>query len=76
MLKFGSWTFDGFKIDIGFFDREEIDINDLHGDMTDTFEIIGNSAKKNVKYYPCCEEPYPDLTFMLHLRKIKRGNQA
>ena len=23
------------------------------------------SAKKNFKYYPCCAEPYPDLTFGL-----------
>ena len=24
---------------------------------------------KNVKYYPCCVAPYPDLTFRLRLRR-------
>lgn len=26
-------------------------------------------AKRNVVYYPCCPEPFPDVTFTIHLRR-------
>ena len=69
ILKFGSWTYDGFKVDVNFYDDlEEIDVSDyIEGNM---WALMEHSAIKNVKYYPCCEEPYPDLTFKLRLRRI------
>jgi len=30
----------------------------------------GRSVDKNVKYYSCCKEPYPDLTFTVRLKRI------
>ncbi|XP_050394708.1 neuronal acetylcholine receptor subunit beta-3 isoform X2 [Patella vulgata] len=67
-LKFGSWTYDGSKLDLlfmynltGFEMTDYIDSNE--------WEIKESSAKKTTKYYPCCPEPYVDLTFTL---KIKR----
>ena len=69
ILKFGSWTYDGFKLDPHFYDGlEEIDVSDyIESNM---WALIEHSAIKTVKYYPCCEEPYPDLTFKLRLRRI------
>ena len=63
-LKFGSWTYDGWKINIDFYDElEEIDITDYTGHPD--YALMSRPAKKTVKYYPCCAEPYPDLTFTM-----------
>ncbi len=34
--------------------------------------ITGHKGVKNVKYYPCCEEPYPDITFVLEFTRMKK----
>ncbi|ESO93338.1 hypothetical protein LOTGIDRAFT_178557 [Lottia gigantea] len=67
-MKFGSWTYDGSKLDL------QLLYNVSGFEMTDympsnEWEIKESSAIKNVKYYPCCPEPYVDVTFTL---KIKR----
>ncbi len=68
-IKFGSWTYDGFKMDIDFYDGlEEVDVSDYI--ESNEWGLVGHPAVKNVKYYPCCEEPYPDLTFTLVLKRI------
>ena len=67
-FKYGSWTYDGFQLDLVFSsDKEEIDLNDYK--ESSGWEIVGHPAVKNTIYYPCCPEPYPDITFTL---KIKR----
>ena len=68
-LKFGSWTYDGFKLNIEFYDGlEEVDTSDYID--SNEWDLIEHPAFKNVKYYPCCEEPYPDLTFRLKIKRI------
>ncbi|ELT94958.1 hypothetical protein CAPTEDRAFT_106895 [Capitella teleta] len=65
-FKFGSWTYDGFMLDIDLYEAlEDVDLTDYI--PHNTFELAEHSAVKNVKYYPCCAEPYPDLTFSLKL---------
>ena len=27
------------------------------------WDIVQKEARKNFVYYPCCDEPYPDLTY-------------
>ncbi len=56
------------QIDIDFYDDiEVIDLSDyVENNM---WEVVDHSAKKHVKYYACCPEPYPDLTFTLALRR-------
>ena len=36
--------------------------------MTD-FHLFQATAVRNVMFYPCCPEPFPDVTFWLHLRR-------
>lgn len=68
-LKFGSWTYDGFKLNIDFYDDlEEVDVSDYI--PSNEWNLIAHPAVKNVKYYPCCAEPYPDLTFNLKIKRI------
>ncbi|CAH8662442.1 unnamed protein product [Heterobilharzia americana] len=63
-LKFGSWTYDGNKLDVKFINNEA---QVLLSDYTESneWEIIARPALRNVKSYPCCPEFYPDLTFFL-----------
>ena len=68
-LKFGSWTYDGIQLDVKFYnDLEQIDISDYI--VSNEWNLLAYPARKNVKYYPCCVEPFPDLTFTLKLRRI------
>ena len=62
-MKFGSWTYDGFMLDMSFYNNMES--ADATNFVLRDWQLISNTATKNMMYYPCCEEPYPDLTFML-----------
>ncbi|XP_042314047.1 neuronal acetylcholine receptor subunit alpha-10 [Sceloporus undulatus] len=65
-LTFGSWTYNGNQIDI--LNKQDT------GDLTDfvenvEWEVLGMPAKRNVITYGCCSEPYPDVTYTLHLKR-------
>ena len=34
------------------------------------WQFIGFPAKRNVIYYVCCPEPYPDVTFTLQIQRL------
>lgn len=63
-MKFGSWTYDGNRLDITFINNQSQVLLDDYTESNE-WEIIARPALRNVKYYPCCKEPYPDLTFFL-----------
>lgn len=66
LLKLGSWAYDGFQVDI--VNRSvEIDLSNYvdNGEWT----LINTRMIRNVKYYPCCTEPFPDVTFYIHIRR-------
>ena len=69
-LKFGSWTYDGFMVDISFFaERAEVDTSDYV--VSNEWELMEQPGRRNVRYYACCgDHPYPDLTFTLRLRRL------
>nr|KAG5707552.1 hypothetical protein BaRGS_001100 [Batillaria attramentaria] len=67
-LKFGSWTYNGNKLNIEFVAAQAFDLSDFV--VSNEWDITENYAKRNVQYYTCCpDEPYPDLTFTLTLRR-------
>lgn len=33
------------------------------------WQLISIEIERNVVYYGCCEEPYPDVTFRIHIRR-------
>ncbi len=47
-----------FQLDLDFYDDlEQMDLSDyIH---SNTWRVVEAPAKKNVKYYACCQEPYP-----------------
>merc|ERR1712203_535710 len=74
-MKFGSWTYDGFMLDLRH--MNQLPTNDSIGiamDLRDFYistewDVMLVPAIRNEKYYPCCEEPYPDIIFYVHLRR-------
>ncbi|CAH1790864.1 unnamed protein product [Owenia fusiformis] len=65
-FKFGSWTYDGFELDL---------VN--RSSRADTKQFLDNGewdlidvpAERNLLYYTCCQEPYPDVTFKIIIRR-------
>ena len=65
-LKFGCWTYDGNVVDL-------YPISD-YADRRDYWEngewqIVQSPGKRNVVIYPCCSEPYVDITFEITIRR-------
>ncbi|KAL4636156.1 neuronal acetylcholine receptor subunit alpha-7-like [Arapaima gigas] len=63
-LKFGSWTFDGWLLDL---QMSEADISGYipNGE----WDLVGVPGNRNVVFYDCCEEPYLDVTFVVTIRR-------
>lgn len=78
-LKFGSWTFDGFQIDLlhihantseeGSSDHVEVGIDLSEYYINVEWDILRVPAERHVKVYACCPEPYPDIFFYLKIRR-------
>uniref|UniRef100_A0A3B5B898 Neuronal acetylcholine receptor subunit alpha-7-like n=1 Tax=Stegastes partitus TaxID=144197 RepID=A0A3B5B898_9TELE len=63
-LKFGSWTFDGWLLDI---QMKEADVSGyMPNGEWDLLEVPGG---RHEVFYDCCAEPYPDITFVVTLRR-------
>ncbi|XP_061765239.1 neuronal acetylcholine receptor subunit alpha-7-like [Nerophis ophidion] len=63
-LKFGSWTHNGWLLDLQMMD---VDISTYipNGE----WDLVGVPVKRNELYYDCCKEPYPDVTFTVTMRR-------
>ncbi|KAL8568504.1 hypothetical protein ACOMHN_013805 [Nucella lapillus] len=67
-LKFGSWTYDGNKLDLQILANDGKDPNktDLSEYMpSNSWKILLAPARRRLEYYTCCPEPYVDLAFTL-----------
>nr|QOR60934.1 nicotinic acetylcholine receptor alpha subunit 16 [Necator americanus] len=65
-FKFGSWTYDGYKLDLQPAEKG-IDVSEYlpNGEWA----LPLTTVTRHEKFYDCCPEPYPDLTFYLHMRR-------
>ena len=67
-LKFGSWSFHGLKLDLAFYgDLQEADLSSFS--LNGEWKLLSAKATRNVVYYGCCAEPYPDLTFEIKVER-------
>ncbi|GFO05211.1 neuronal acetylcholine receptor subunit alpha-10 [Plakobranchus ocellatus] len=65
-LKFGSWTYDGFQVDIT--NRSDsVDLNNYV--FSGEWELIDVRIKRMEITYACCIEPYPDVRFTIIIRR-------
>lgn len=52
----------------------ELEKQSEKGDVTNykangEFDLVNFSARRNIEYYSCCPEPYPDITYEIRLRR-------
>ncbi|KAJ8688545.1 hypothetical protein QAD02_024340 [Eretmocerus hayati] len=74
-MKFGSWTYDGFQIDLKHINSQEgqshvsigIDLREYYPSVE--WDILSVPAERHEKYYSCCHEPYIDIFFNITLRR-------
>ena len=75
VMKFGSWTYDGFQVDLRHKDEvKDLAVVDFGIDLTEFYQsvewdILSVPAQRNVKIYTCCDEPYLDITFNITMRR-------
>ncbi|XP_043483930.1 neuronal acetylcholine receptor subunit alpha-7-like [Leptopilina heterotoma] len=66
-MKFGSWTYDGFQLDLQLQDENGGDISSFI--TNGEWDLLGVPGKRNEIYYNCCPEPYIDITFVVMIRR-------
>ncbi|XP_021367417.1 neuronal acetylcholine receptor subunit alpha-10-like isoform X2 [Mizuhopecten yessoensis] len=66
-LKFGSWSYDGFKLDLHFVNASEMTMDDYY--VSNVWDVIETPAQRNVMKYVCCQAPFIDLTFSITIRR-------
>merc|ERR1711934_895661 len=85
VMKFGSWTYDGFQVDLRHQEEEctnykehecteynpivSIGVDLSEFYMSVEWDILAVPAIRNVKFYTCCDEPYLDITFNITMRR-------
>lgn len=63
-LKFGSWTYDGWSLDL------EMKSPDLSEYISNgEWDLVGVDGSRHETFYECCKEPYPDVTFVITMRR-------
>ncbi|CAH0588173.1 unnamed protein product [Chrysodeixis includens] len=74
-MKFGSWTYNGAQVDLKHMDQSPgsslvhvgIDLSEFY--LSVEWDILEVPATRNEEYYPCCSEPFSDITFKLTMRR-------
>lgn len=59
-MKFGSWSYDGNQLNLSIY-GEGFDISNYI--KHEEWDLSSYYVEKNVEYYSCCPEPYPDIKF-------------
>ncbi|XP_068698599.1 neuronal acetylcholine receptor subunit alpha-7-like isoform X3 [Montipora foliosa] len=65
-MKFGSWTYDGYRVDVQM-EAEKGDIKKYV--VNGEWDLIGLTAQRNEIIYVCCPQPYPDVKYSIHVRR-------
>jgi len=69
-IKLGSWTYDGFMIDLILFNKkEQMDLTDFVNSSSPYVVTRHMEGTRVVKKYDCCDEPYPSLNFRFALKR-------
>ena len=78
-IKIGSWTYDGFHMNLTAYDGEEyMELSDMTKNSPYVVTSQEGDAIKNT-YYPCCAEPYMSVDFRFTVQKafaIEEGEKV
>ena len=76
-LKFGSWTSHGNQIDLALHRNSTfVEMLNVYTKNREWKIIDKPTAKRNVAYYQCCAEPYPDIEFTFKLQRDSPAYRA
>ena len=64
---FISWTFSGFELDVLYNSTFENMV--YYNPENQEWAVDGIHAERHEKFYACCDEPYPDVTFTIIMRR-------
>ncbi|KAK4882974.1 hypothetical protein RN001_006293 [Aquatica leii] len=75
LMKFGSWTYNGYQVDLKHMDQVAgsnivkigIDLSEFY--LSVEWDLLAVPATRNEEYDPCCAEPYSDITFKITMRR-------
>ncbi|KAL1422278.1 hypothetical protein MTO96_022155 [Rhipicephalus appendiculatus] len=66
-MKFGSWIYDGLQVDI---QNRTSEVDLVNYMPNGEWELLEARMVRNVVYYPCCpDQPFPDITVVLVIRR-------
>uniref|UniRef100_A0A158Q739 Neur_chan_LBD domain-containing protein n=1 Tax=Elaeophora elaphi TaxID=1147741 RepID=A0A158Q739_9BILA len=65
-IKFGSWTYHGVQMDIT---NRSANVDLSYYMESGEFDLVRAFQKRRAVKYTCCMEPYPDVTFYIHIRR-------
>lgn len=66
-IVFISWTFNGLKLNVTFNETEQQAI--YYNPKNQEWFVEELTVVRNEKVYACCPEPYPDVTFTIHMTR-------
>ena len=65
-MKFASWTYDGYQVNL----LNAANTTDLTNYVANgEWDLVEARVQRNVVFYSCCQEPYPDVTYHFTLRR-------
>ncbi|OAF68346.1 Acetylcholine receptor-like protein cup-4 [Intoshia linei] len=64
-----SWTHNGYQLNLSY--SEEFPNSIYYRNEYNEWAVTSIKTTRNVLYYACCKEPYPDVTFTI---EMKRGS--
>jgi len=73
-MKFGSWTYDGLQLDIGFSSDSNGSVDTATYTDSNEWILLDCPAEKHIIYYQGLDLPYPDLTFYINLQRVPMFN--
>ncbi|XP_061185601.1 neuronal acetylcholine receptor subunit alpha-10-like [Saccostrea echinata] len=65
-MTFASWTYDGYQVNL-VLNTHEGDISNYKSNSE--WHLHKLYVQRNVVFYSCCAEPYPDITFYIHIQR-------
>ncbi|KAK8783525.1 hypothetical protein V5799_010110 [Amblyomma americanum] len=66
-MKFGSWIYDGLQVDI---QNRTSEVDLVNYMPNGEWELLEARMVRNEVFYPCCpEQPFPDITVSLRIRR-------
>ena len=65
-LTFLSWTYDGYRVNIT---NSDVTADIRSYTPSGEFKLMSTKVHRKEEIYSCCTEPYPQVTFTIHIRR-------